>query len=509
MGSSVLMSWSAVGQAAVSTYFGLGPWDQAVLSVASAAEDMLGRRGEMGAKRRRFAGPPVTAPVGVPNIVPSGAGHYQGDFRKSAVPVQEGLAGAVGFKQEAELYGSLSMNDVQYLTVQSVNLQMISRGVAMAWARMIMWKHFKQTYTSAAEYLFPAYDSTVAYIPQLFNIKIFLRDKGSDGSEVITPSNLFSSTGITATTQLEDLAVALQMALTANATSPAYTINDYRQFHAYQFLFKHTDGSATPAVVNFSYSPRWCLDEQMMYVNVVQVVNLQNTTRGDVNTTGFNAGSREAIDANPIVGRVYHMHGIYPDVESQATSVPDASNFAKRLSKFVTPVHSVGIGVPDINPTGEWRRLPRPQTFANIISCQSGLRLEPGEIKKDVLHFKFYGTLNDLCRGLAYLGTSSGPSTSDHQPVYASNKLGTCKLYAFEKVIPTGTDAVEMNYHIDRYVTCYMPSNWQVLSARAEFFTNKFDLKQGTAPALVARQADAVQHDDVVGVDVDAVLTDA
>lgn len=511
MGASVLMNWEDIGTAAVSSYFGLDPASSAAVSLARMSARRFGPG--FGPKRARVE--QVGAPIGIPNVIPGGMGHYMGDFRKTSVSVAETNCNKYGYKQEQELYGSLSMNNVQYLTVQSVNLQMIIRGVSTAFARMLMWKHYKQTYTTTSEYLFPQVSAATVngvFRPDLYNIKMFIRSKTSSGPSTDSGTYLFPfATGITATTTLEDLVTVLSLFFTStsNPSAPGAHFNDVFQFTGYQFVYS-SDNSVSPAsTITYWESPRWSIDNQMISVSVKQVIHLQNVTRGDVGTNP-SAYSVDAIDANPIVGKVFHMHGIYPDVEYQPNNVQDVNNFAFALQRFTNVPHNIGIGVPDINPTGEWRSIPRPQNFANIISCQSGLRLEPGSIKKDVLHFRFNGRLNDLFRGLSYLGTGAGPTTSEFQPVYASSKLGNCKLFAFEKVVPTGQDAVEMNYHIDRYVSVIVPPSWEVLSIRREHLVNKFDLKLGTV-ALAA--SDVVAADDlrvtVAGVDGDDPLTDA
>lgn len=476
----------------VSEAFGLSALEGAAIGLSqrmSGLTQSYGRRGGSGfsdgvsSKRARTSA--------VANVVPGGKGNYRGNFKKTRVSVTENALTTHGYRGEHETYGSLSMNGCQYFTVQSANLQMLSHALSVAFLRMIFWKHYRQTYTTTEDYVFPAYDAN-AQQPNLHNIRVFSKYKLSDGTTGETSTELHPA-GLSATSKLEELVGPLSVLLTKDTQGGAYA-NDIWQFCGYQFIYKQVYPGGT--VANYSISPRWSIDEQEVVVDVKHIIHLQNTTRAD---TGSVFG--DAINANPLVGRVFHMHGIYPDVEYQANAHGSA-DFALALQKFVSPTHLHGIGVPDVNPTGEWQAIPRPQVFANIISCQSGLRLEPGDIKKEFLGFKFRGRFNDLIRGFSYLGTGSSVNTSDLQPIYSSNKLGTCKLFAFEKVMPTGYDAVEMNYHIDRYVNVYFPPSWQVLSVRGEFGTYKFDLQQGTYPVqMLAAPADVVAT-DVLGGDV-------
>lgn len=470
---------AAVG--AVGALFELSELDAAAIGVAQLAYQKM--RDPFGSsKRARVTSTGNVDNRALKNVLPGGVGHYKGDFKKRYVDVSESALSQYGYRQEQEIYGTLSMNDCQYLTIQSANLHMMARAIASAMARMIMKKHFGVTYSSASDLLFPGTPVSTTMAAGWNQIFIILKTRQSDGTETLTQQPVFNP-GITALTTLDDFVGGLvTIFLAAGVGGPGLYSADFTQFHAYQVVYGYsTQGSAT--VTGFALSPRYVIDQTLIRISVLQIINLQNVTRAD--TAGATAGgTRDAIDANPIVGKVFHMQGIYPNVENQASNLTSANNFATRLFKFIPP-HSTGIGVPEFNPVGEWRGVPHPQVFANIMSCQSGLRLEPGEIKKDVLRFSYFGTLNDLFRGFSYL-QNSAVGTAEPQPVYASDKLGTCKLFAFEKVVPTGADSIEMNYHIDRYITAQMFPNAPQNSSRGEFTSTKYDLKQGTQAAALA-----------------------
>lgn len=484
---------AAVG--AVGALFELSELDAAAIGVAELAYERM--RNPFGSsKRARVTGNSDNRAL--KNVLPGGVGHYKGDFKKRRVDVSESALTQYGYRQEQEVYGTLSMNDCQYLTVQSANMHMMARAIGHALARMIMKKHFGVTYSSASDLLFPGTPVSATTATDWNQIWFILKTRSSDGTETLTQQPVISG-GITSLTTLDDFVGGIvTLLVTAGVGSPALYSADYTQFHAYQIVYgSSATGSAT--ATGFSLSPRYVIDQDLIRISVLQIINLQNVTRAD-NAGATAGGTRDAIDANPIVGKVFHMQGIYPNVENQAGNLTAATNFALRLMKFVPP-HATGIGVPDINPVGEWRGVPHPQVFANILSCRSGLRLEPGEIKKDVLRFSFFGTLNDLCRGFSYL-QNSAVGTNEPQPVYASDKMGTCKLYAFEKVVPTGADSIEMNYHIDRYITAQMYPNCPQNSSRGEFTSTKYDLKQGTQPVALADVPVVLPADHDVDIDV-------
>lgn len=436
---------------------------------------------------------------GVPSVIPGGIGHYAGDFRKQNVPLNDTAVSKYGYIQEFEAYGDVSMNDVQYVTVQSVNVQMIAAGIASAFARMIMWKHFKQTYTCNDDYLFPWSASGDACPPELQNVHLFRRLKYSNGTSTLTQVPVFASP-ITATTTLGTFISRLQAIFIGDNTPTSFG-GDFNAWASYQFQYRADNTNSS--TVTRCCSPRWSIDNQEVIVHVTSVIHFQNVTRGSYSGPTDPRGSRDAIGANPLIGRCYHLKGIYPDVELQSnlTQATSTIDFNERLQKFVNIPHYVGIGVPDINPPQEWRSLPDPRVFSNVMSCQSGLRLEPGEIKKDVLQFRFKGSLNDLFHGLSYVGTGGNPTSTESQPIRAGEKMGTCKVFAFEKVVPTGWDAVELAYHVNRSTVVVMPPSYGVLSVRKDYEKYKFDLLQATVPVALRD----VQQDVADDVDIDTV----
>lgn len=475
----------------VAEAFGLSDFEVAAAHVAAAAAAKMKGYRRYGpedpvppAKYAKMTGGKYAKTTGsvIPNIVPGGVGHYKGPFKQRKIPVSETASTIYGYKQEQELYGSLNMNDVQYFTVQSVNIQMIARALGMAFARMIMWKHFKMSYTTAGDVLFPKSSDVAvgvpsaltAVFPQLYNIVLQFNNRDSNGVESRTSLPLFpQSVGLGAATTLDDLASNFADLFSKGSYVSSFQ-GDFREWDGYFFVYRAISAPTASTTV-YSYSPTWSIKDLTVSLSVHQNIKIQNTTRADSATAA--AGVRDALDANPIVGKSYLMKGIYPDPETTSNYVGDTGGLAwvRKLFNFSTIPHRIGLGVPNANPEAEWRRLPDPQVFSNIICCKTGLRLEPGEIRDDHLGFKFSGVFNDLCRGLSYLDATDTTTTSAAQPTFTPEKMGTCKLYAFEKVVPTGSDRVEINYHIDRVVHCCFHPSWGAVSGRGEFFSNKFD----------------------------------
>lgn len=453
------MNWEDVATGVIGHSFGLGPTATAVAGAARYAAKM--RKIGPGYKRQR------TAAAGIaPSVNVSSVGVYKGDFYKRGQPVGESAVTQYGFQRETEHYGVASCPDVQYIGVQSVNAVMAARGIAVAYLRMIFWRHFKQTYASEGDLLYQMGSS--GHVPELQAIVYITGVRDSTG---LSSVGYTSSPTITSTTTLNDLVIDLQSKLEGVY---GFGLVDYTgaavaqpMLVGYQLLFGQV-GALTGC-----YSPIYYTDHQKVRYTLTTVVQLQNQTLGD-NGSRY----RDDIATNPIVGKVFTTHGLYPLVEKQYRSDWDTS-----LSTNTDVPSLAGVMLPSAAPVGAWRSIPTPQVFSNIIKCEAGLRIEPGEIKKDVLKFSFYGTMRALFDGLRVNQIIDVAGSKVLETDYTSS-LGYNKLYAFEKVVPTGVDQVVIAYHLDRYHTCLFGLEYFQNSCRREYARTVFN--RTIAPALLA-----------------------
>jgi len=398
---------------------------------------------------------------GVPNVVPGGIGHYNGDFRKRKISTAESALTRHGYQSETEMYGEINSPDCQYFAVQSVNPYMVNYALAAALIRMILWRHYRISIPSVHDYI---NNGNTGVQSKLLRIDWYCRRKRVDGSwEQIFTVGVDIVTQITTLDQVvRDLSVKFVNDLRFGFRQ----LNDSWRFHGY---------SLQEAPPTFTTSPVYNLEEQYVSLSHLTVIQLQNVTRSnygggpaEVNPRGY----RDDIGANPLVGHCFTLRGIYPDIEG--SHAVDNISFVKQLQVTNIPQRN-GIMIPFIAPANEFRGIPNPQIFSNIVKCESGLRLEPGDIKKDVLKFSFRGKLVDLISGLAYVHSPTGDPPVDLQSAYRNQRFGLCKLYAFEKVVPTGPDSVEMNYHLDRYLNVHFSENYQTVSMRKDFAQYTFD----------------------------------
>jgi len=391
--------------------------------------------------------------MGVPNVIPGGIGHYQGSFRKTSLPIGENNLYRFGYTGEQEIFGQISNSDVQYIGFQSVTLDMVVQAISAALLRMIWWRHFRANYVSLADtmYIDPGAPVPGLKTPHVKHIIMKFRMRLQSGSwsaqESVSPL-------ITTTTTLNDL-VNWLVGLFLSAQGGADEGNLGWDITGYQFVYSYTDDGLTYPEVSTVYN----IEEQRLNLSVLTSLKLQNVTRGESEGAGAQF-VRDSIHANPVSGRCYNFKGIFPVVEGNHHD--DVGTFTQTFMTYDIN-DSYGLIIPNAGVVGEYRALPNPQIFSNIIGCQTGLHLEPGEIKTDVVRFRYNGKLQELLKGLSYHRPGS-----NNNSILPNNRMGTCKLFAFEKMVPSLVDVVEMNYSIDRYIKCVFEPDYQVTSVRKE-----------------------------------------
>lgn len=109
-----------------------------------------------------------------------------------------------------------------------------------------------------------------------------------------------------------------------------------------------------------------------------------------------------------------------------------------------------GLIIPDAalptSSNGVWNQLPTTDMFVNCKKYDS-FSLAPGEVKSFTLKFKFYGTFPNFIKGLALTPAGEvGAPNYQHDITRESSALGTSILFAFDKVLSTGTNNVIINY---------------------------------------------------------------
>lgn len=467
--------WADLATGIVGHAFGLGPGATAALGAArrfARVRNMPSRQGPFGGNGRKRQRPMFGQRNSVvPNVVPGGIGHYNGEFKKRRVSTAETAITRHGYQAETEMYGEINSPDCQYFAVQSVNPYMVNYALAVALIRMIIWRHYRHSIPSVNDFV---NNGIGGLLSTLRSIRWVCRRKLTSGT---WEQAIILGVGIDpGVTNLDTVARDLAVKFVDDYRFGFRQLNDSWRFHGYILL-----ENEAPVTT----SPIYNIEEQYVSVSHLTVIQLQNVTRSNYSGALNVPQNRDEIGANPLVGHCFTLRGIYPEVEGSFDV--DNISFVKQLQVQDLPQRN-GIMIPASAPANEFRGIPNPQVFSNIVKCESGLRLEPGDIKKDVLKFSFMGKLVDLISGLAYVHNGNGLDTVDTQSVYRDRRFGLCKLYAFEKVIPTGPDAVEMNYHLDRYLNVVFSEDYQTVSMRKDFAQYSVDRRLIPLPEALNAQ---------------------
>lgn len=231
--------------------------------------------------------------------------------------------------------------------------------------------------------------------------------------------------------------------------------------------------------VNLGYSYQnltsGCVRLDEMYIKAYSKaeIALQNTTVADgAAADGQYLDNR--IDANPLQGRILKFSTPVPDLREPIPSIDivASANMDTTSGVYVPPsvtllansdvnrwcydINNDGIICPSDSYllTGDYDQLPGPERFRHL-SGLSNFVLQPGEIRKAVLNFKFDGSIPNFIKGMNL--SAGGLRMND------GHGLGTCCLFAVEKVMSTGESAaVSLNYQLSYWAGCYIKRSRRV-----------------------------------------------
>jgi len=369
-------------------------------------------------------------------------GKFSGRFKKTSVKsgVKKGRYALRGTRNEREVFGTASMPNVCYIGVQSVELGRMARDVGLALSRHILKKHFDIDLVAPDQTF---WDLDMA--DKVAAIAYYYEENPVANTTPILGVNPAAAYNFSAASTLNDMAdhFAVNVFLAADYGGGNSAVAQRRILKAYS-IFRRINVGVDPGV-NVE-GPRFYLDHQYVKVYSTANLNLQNVTSADVATGDPLDSSR--IDANPICGRVFKFKGMHPLV-NDATHLEGAGGTNTFFQLQMSDQNNDGVLIPAIAPVGNWRGIPTPDVFKNCISS-GHVTLDPGQIKKETIMFKYDGLLHKLITGFAnHSGVGTGVVTN---PYNKMQNMGTCLVFAFEKRMRTGVSQnVAVNYHVDWY----------------------------------------------------------
>lgn len=183
------------------------------------------------------------------------------------------------------------------------------------------------------------------------------------------------------------------------------------------------------------------LDDAEIHLYVNSLIKFQNVTLADGGGV-----TRDAIDANPLIGRVFKAKGHYPQIDSDLAQSGDRS-----LDSFFGNVLDTTGGITLLghanthtaNDIGRISHIPRAhELYGNQAVSEGTIRMAAGAMKFHKTSFTFRKTFKAL----------AGIGTIDR----AGREPGTHTMFGFTLEHKHGEDSIQIGYNRDVDVGCYI-----------------------------------------------------
>ena len=210
-----------------------------------------------------------------------------------------------------------------------------------------------------------------------------------------------------------------------------------------------TDGAANPFRGHFIGQPIYIqnLDDAEIHLYVNSLIKFQNVTLADhAQGAGANPYDKSAIDANPLIGRVYKGKGHYPQIDSDLAQSGD-----KTLDSFFGNVTDTTGGITLLGHAnthtaadlGRISSIPRAhELYGNQAVSEGTIRMAAGAMKFHKTSFTFRKTFKAL----------AGIGTIDR----AGREPGTHTMFGLTLEHKHGEDSIKIGYNRDIDVGCYI-----------------------------------------------------
>jgi hypothetical protein len=378
---------------------------------------------------RTTPGTYVKTRVGAGSAQPS----YAGKFKRPTTRTTINKYQARGATVEKSIFGTVSMSHCAYLGAMSVLPKNLAKDVGLAFARMIMKKHFHHDYTGELERMWPFNASVEAENPA--SLRVYWEGMNAADSSTGFVEYAFNTPSAT----LQNFAnwFATNVFLSSAFGAGGNVLAGQRQIRGYQF---YTDDAIT-ATINFVIPGGiHLLNNQYIDCFSTSELTLQNTTVS-------NGGSllSDVVDTNPIVGRLYKLSSLLPELHNASagnlntTGPLSGADVWKELQ--MADSDNNGFLSPNTNAVGSWRAVPDAAMFKNC-KYSTKVHMQPGATKKHSIGFKYNGLLTNLISGFKSYTDSSGQIVSS----YDKGSFGTAMLFAFSKQIRTGDPKVTVGW---------------------------------------------------------------
>lgn len=253
------------------------------------------------------------------------------------------------------------------------------------------------------------------------------------------------------TIQIENIAISPDAYLSMDAIAKAieaslrarYVTHTKQWLCEAQFVYRSTSSE------HLNMQPIYIqnLDDAEIHLYVNTLIKFQNVTPADHGTgSGSNPYDKSAIDANPLIGRVFKAKGHYPQIDSDL-----AQSGGRTLDTFFGNVLDTTGGITLLghanthlaSDLGRISHIPRAhELYGNQAVSEGTIRMAAGAMKFHKTSFTFRKTFKAL----------AGIGTIDR----AGREPGTHTMFGLTLEHKHGEDTIQIGYNRDVDVGCYI-----------------------------------------------------
>ena len=245
------------------------------------------------------------------------------------------------------------------------------------------------------------------------------------------------------------------------------------------------------------------LDDAEIHLYVNSLVKFQNITIADhgFNETGAQgttvthdsgadlgaAFDKNAIDANPLIGRVYSAKGLSANIDTELGSTFSTLDtfFQARHDSGLTLCGSVGSTAPSPSDLSRIQHIPTAKEIYGPQSVTTGhVSMGPGSMKFHKTSFSMVKTFKELSNYIQ-------PRTTSQLPMYAKDKFRHT-LFGFKCAHKHGADRISVGYNREQDVGCYIKITKKVFPLKAAYNKDMHTTTVSAVPSAIYNEADGI-----------------
>lgn len=176
------------------------------------------------------------------------------------------------------------------------------------------------------------------------------------------------------------------------------------------------------------------LKEEYVKMGVKVTMAIQNRTKGATAPTEDNDNDR--VDNQPLKGWLYHFN----------TAVP--SHRAQGIAQLARTTSTDGVQlVRSTQLPLQYREPPHPRFWSNC-NKQSYVKLQPGDIRKSTIFYKYSGNFNHLVTHKLNSRFGGG---------FTRRAYGRAMLFSLEELLNSGSNnSIQVTYESERFTGCVL-----------------------------------------------------